>query len=48
MQGLTVTEPDRHTDELTYLDAVYLNTVEGNSATEQNSTTSRKCAGDIK
>ena len=40
MQELPVTDPDHHTDELTYSDVVYLNTVGGDSATEQNSTTS--------
>ena len=37
MQKLTVNDPDHHTDELTYLGAVYLNIVGGDSVTEQNS-----------
>ena len=40
VQELTVNDPDHHTDELTFSDVVYLNTVGGDSATEQNSTTS--------
>ena len=40
VQDLTVTDPDHHTDKLTFSDVVYLNTVGGDSATEQNSTTS--------
>jgi len=40
MQELAVTDPDHHTDELTYSDTVSLNTVGDDSTTEQNSTTS--------
>ena len=40
VQELTVNDPDHHTDEPTFSNVVYLNTVGGDSATEQNSTTS--------